>query len=64
MEKLINKALFYGQRQIKSYKTRNIVRNIQSNLKGKIQIDGTSKLLTRETETISVHELNKNGFVE
>lgn len=64
MKKLIKRVLFYGQRQIKSYKTRNIVRNIQSKLKGKVQIDGSSKFIARKTEKISINELNQNGFVE
>ena len=64
MKKLVKKVLFYGQRQIKSYKTRNIVRNLQSKLKGKININGSSNLISPSGEISSLKELNQNGFVE
>jgi hypothetical protein len=64
MKKLIHKILFYGQRFIKSYITRNLVRKIQISIKGKLSITGTSKLILKENEKNFTDQLIKNGFVE
>jgi len=64
MKKLIKKILFYGQRLIKSYSTRNFVRNIQIAINGKASILGTSKLILKENEENFTNQLTKNGFVE
>lgn len=64
MKKLIKKVLFYGQRQIKSYKLRNIVRGIQGKMKGKIAILGDSVFVQPENEKLVAKKLHENGFVE
>ena len=51
-------------RQVKSYKLRNIIANLQSFIKRKETITGVSSLFNINNESQKVDELIKNGYTE
>ena len=55
---------FHLMRQVKSYKLRNIIANLQSFIKRKETITGVSSLFNINNESQKVDELIKNGYTE
>lgn len=64
MKKLVKKIVFYAQRTVKSYKLRAIIKNVQNQKKGKLNINGNSKLVNEDNESILASELSINGYAE
>ena len=64
MKKFIKKVLFYSQRMLKSYQVRTIICKIQCFLKGKLTIEGSSKLVEKSDEQSLLVNFRSDGYVE